>query len=96
LEELLAELPEDVMRSVVARVEERSYDDIAAELRCSQAVARQRVHRGLGRLRARIGRALMSAFDVLEMQLREAAERSGASVAAAGVAWRPRWRCAKS
>jgi RNA polymerase sigma factor (sigma-70 family) len=55
LDELLAELPEDTMRSVVARVvEERTYDDIAAELRCSQAVVRQRVHRGLGRLRARL------------------------------------------
>lgn len=52
---LLAELPEEIRRSVVARVvDERSYGEIAVELRCSEALVRQRVHRGLGRLRTRL------------------------------------------
>jgi DNA-directed RNA polymerase specialized sigma24 family protein len=36
-------------------LEERDYGDIARELRCSEAVVRQRVSRGLGRLRRQIG-----------------------------------------
>src|SRR5215831_15561989 len=49
----LAALPEPTRRALVARVvDEREYDEIAAELRCSEQVVRQRVHRGLRRLRA--------------------------------------------
>jgi RNA polymerase sigma factor (sigma-70 family) len=49
-------LPEDQRRAVELRVlEERSYDDVAAELRISQPAARARVSRGL--------RALAVALD---------------------------------
>jgi RNA polymerase sigma-70 factor (ECF subfamily) len=49
----LAELPEPTRRALLARVvEERAYHEIAAELNCSELVVRQRVHRGLSRLRA--------------------------------------------
>jgi RNA polymerase sigma factor (sigma-70 family) len=52
---LLAELPPDQEAAVRARVlDERSYVEIAIELRCSEAVVRQRVHRGLQRLRERM------------------------------------------
>jgi RNA polymerase sigma-70 factor (ECF subfamily) len=59
LEALLAELSPAERAALLARVvDERSYDDIAEELRCSPLVARQRVSRGLRRLRARLeGRA---------------------------------------
>jgi len=53
LDKALAALPEPIRRALLARlVEERSYTDIASELQCSEQVARQRVHRGLTRLRA--------------------------------------------
>jgi RNA polymerase sigma factor (sigma-70 family) len=43
--------------AVEARViQEREYEDIAAELRCSEAVVRQRVSRGLARLRHQLER----------------------------------------
>jgi RNA polymerase sigma factor (sigma-70 family) len=49
----LAALPEPMRRALLARiVEERPYPEIAAELECSEHVVRQRVHRGLARLRA--------------------------------------------
>ncbi|MDQ8045292.1 MAG: RNA polymerase sigma factor [Solirubrobacteraceae bacterium] len=52
-EALLADLSADESAAVRARViDERSYSDIAAELDCSPAVVRQRVSRGLARLRA--------------------------------------------
>jgi RNA polymerase sigma factor (sigma-70 family) len=52
---LLAELPTDQEAAVRARVlDERTYVEIATELRCSEAVVRQRVHRGLQRLRERM------------------------------------------
>jgi RNA polymerase sigma factor (sigma-70 family) len=55
---LLAELPGDQEAAVRARVlDERSYVEIAVELRCSEAVVRQRVHRGLRRLRERMAEA---------------------------------------
>lgn len=55
LETLLAELPELQRAAVRARVlDEKSYEMVASELRCSQAVARQSVHRGLRRLRERL------------------------------------------
>ena len=58
VQELLAELPAGQEQAVRARVlDERSYADIAAQLRCSEAVARQRVHRGLERLRSRLAEA---------------------------------------
>ncbi|HLH66413.1 MAG TPA: RNA polymerase sigma factor [Solirubrobacteraceae bacterium] len=51
-------LPAAERDAVVARViDERGYREIAAELRCSESVVRQRVSRGLARARARLGRA---------------------------------------
>jgi len=51
----LAELPADQREAIHARVlEDRDYEEIAAELRCSQAVVRKRVSRGLRTLRARL------------------------------------------
>jgi RNA polymerase sigma-70 factor (ECF subfamily) len=52
VEALLAELPPAQRDAITARiVEEREYTQIAGELRCSEQVVRQRVHRGLRRLR---------------------------------------------
>jgi RNA polymerase sigma-70 factor (ECF subfamily) len=49
----LAALPEPTRRALLARVvQERGYPEIAAELACSEHVVRQRVHRGLAKLRA--------------------------------------------
>jgi RNA polymerase sigma factor (sigma-70 family) len=51
----LAELPGDEAHALRARVlDERAYEDIASDLRCSEAVVRKRVSRGLGRLRRRM------------------------------------------
>ncbi len=51
----LASLPEEQQRAIHARVvQERDYAEIAGELRCSEAVVRQRVSRGLRVLRARL------------------------------------------
>jgi RNA polymerase sigma factor (sigma-70 family) len=53
LEQMLEGLPKDLRDAVVARVlEEREYDEIAAQLGCSQQVVRKRVSRGLTRLRS--------------------------------------------
>jgi RNA polymerase sigma factor (sigma-70 family) len=53
--ELLGALPEDERRAVRARIiQERSYTEIAAALRCSEMVVRKRVSRGLGRIRTRL------------------------------------------
>jgi RNA polymerase sigma-70 factor (ECF subfamily) len=50
--DLVARLPADHRDAVTARIiDERSYQEIAADLECSEAVVRQRVHRGLRRLR---------------------------------------------
>ncbi|HEY5196529.1 MAG TPA: sigma-70 family RNA polymerase sigma factor [Solirubrobacteraceae bacterium] len=50
--DLVAGLPPEHRDAVTARViDERSYREIAADLACSEAVVRQRVHRGLRRLR---------------------------------------------
>jgi RNA polymerase sigma factor (sigma-70 family) len=55
LERLLAQLPVVQRDAVRARVlDERSYAEIAGEMDCSEAVVRQRVHRGLDRLRERL------------------------------------------
>jgi RNA polymerase sigma factor (sigma-70 family) len=52
LRSLLAALPDAQRAAVLARVvDESSYREIAVELQCSQAVVRQRVHRGLSRLK---------------------------------------------
>lgn len=49
---LFERLPASLRDAVGARVlEERSYEEIAGELRCSPAVVRKRVSRGLARLR---------------------------------------------
>ena len=49
------QLPADQREAVRARViEERDYDAIAHDLRCSQSVVRKRVSRGLARVRARL------------------------------------------
>jgi RNA polymerase sigma-70 factor (ECF subfamily) len=51
----LACLPEPQQRAIHARVvQDRDYAEIAGELRCSEAVVRQRVSRGLRTLRARL------------------------------------------
>lgn len=58
LQELLSELPEHQRSAICARVlEERGYEEIASDLGCSEAVVRQRVHRGLSRLRERLQEA---------------------------------------
>lgn len=50
--ELLGRLPPDQRNAVRFHLlEDRGYDDIASDLRCSQAVVRQRVSRGLKALR---------------------------------------------
>lgn len=55
LEQLVAALPREHREAVTARVvDERSYREIAADLQCSEAVVRQRVHRGLRRLRKQL------------------------------------------
>jgi RNA polymerase sigma-70 factor (ECF subfamily) len=55
LHEALEDLPDDQRDAVLARVvEERPYEEIARELECSPSVVRQRVHRGLRRLRTRM------------------------------------------
>jgi RNA polymerase sigma factor (sigma-70 family) len=53
--ELVSHLPADQQEAVRARViDERDYDEIAKDLRCSEAVVRKRVSRGLGTLRTRL------------------------------------------
>jgi RNA polymerase sigma factor (sigma-70 family) len=53
--ELLDELPPALREAVSQRViEERSYEDIADQLRCSESVVRQRVSRGLRHLRSEL------------------------------------------
>ena len=53
--ELVGDLPPDQAEAVRARiVDERDYADIAKDLRCSQAVVRKRVSRGLESLRNRM------------------------------------------
>jgi RNA polymerase sigma-70 factor (ECF subfamily) len=55
LDRALDELPGHQRDAVLARVvDERSYAEIAAEMRCSEMLVRQRVSRGLGYLRSRI------------------------------------------
>jgi RNA polymerase sigma-70 factor (ECF subfamily) len=55
LEHALAYLPADQAQAVQARiVDERDYDDIARELRTSEAVVRKRVSRGLRALRRHV------------------------------------------
>jgi RNA polymerase sigma factor (sigma-70 family) len=50
---ILEALPAVQRQAVRARVvDERSYEDIAAELRCSESVVRQRVSRGMRSMRA--------------------------------------------
>lgn len=52
---LLAALPDDQRVAIEGRIlEERDYSELAAQLRCSQSVVRQRVSRGLRALRARL------------------------------------------
>jgi RNA polymerase sigma factor (sigma-70 family) len=53
LQALVQQLPDDLRDALVARIiEERSYEEIATELRCSKSLARQRVSRGLRSLRS--------------------------------------------
>jgi len=53
--EAVERLPDDERTAVRARiVEERAYAEIAAELACSESVVRQRVSRGLARVRAHL------------------------------------------
>jgi RNA polymerase sigma factor (sigma-70 family) len=56
LAEAIAALPADQRAAVELRVlDEASYPAIAAQLGCSEVAARIRVHRGLTRLRSRLG-----------------------------------------
>ena len=56
-EALLQGLPTDQRDAVRARIlEDRSYDEIAGALRCSPAVVRKRVSRGLAHLRDQLER----------------------------------------
>jgi RNA polymerase sigma factor (sigma-70 family) len=51
----LEDLPEDQRAAIRAHVlDERDYDELAAELSCSKSVVRQRVSRGLRALRSRL------------------------------------------
>jgi RNA polymerase sigma factor (sigma-70 family) len=53
--DLLSELPADQAEAVRERVvEERSYEQIAAAMRCSPSVVRKRVSRGLAAMRAAV------------------------------------------
>lgn len=53
LQALIQSLPADQRDALVARIlEERPYDEIADRLNCSSALVRQRVSRGLHRLRS--------------------------------------------
>lgn len=54
---LIDALPEDLRRPLLDRVvAERPYAEIAAELGCSELLVRQRVSRGLKRLRSEMGK----------------------------------------
>ena len=54
--ELVEALPPDERLAVRARVvDERDYSDIAKDMRCSEAVVRKRVSRGLTRVRHQLG-----------------------------------------
>lgn len=56
-QELVDQLPPEQRDAVVARViEERAYGEIATRMACSQAVVRQRVSRGLARVKQELGR----------------------------------------
>lgn len=56
LAQLVEELPAGEREAVLGRVvQERSYREMAAELKCSEMVVRKRVSRGLSRLRDEIG-----------------------------------------
>ena len=53
--ELMDELPQEQREAVRARVvDERDYAEIAKDLRCSEAVVRKRVSRGLASMRERL------------------------------------------
>ena len=55
LEAALGALPDAEREAIEARVlDEADYGEIAARLQCSEAVVRQRVSRGLRRLRATV------------------------------------------
>ena len=55
LARLVEQLPVEQRDALVARVvQERSYSEIAAGLRCSESVVRQRVSRGLSTLRSEL------------------------------------------
>jgi RNA polymerase sigma-70 factor (ECF subfamily) len=57
LRALVDDLPDDERRAVLSRVvHERSCQDVAGELSCSELVVRKRVSRGLSRIRQRLGR----------------------------------------
>ncbi|MGD0387295.1 MAG: RNA polymerase sigma factor [Solirubrobacteraceae bacterium] len=50
--DLLDALPDDQRDAVIARhLDDREYDEIAAQLRCSESVVRKRVSRGLTSLK---------------------------------------------
>jgi RNA polymerase sigma-70 factor (ECF subfamily) len=53
--DLVEELPQDEQAAIRSRVlDERSYSEIATELKCSEMVVRKRVSRGLARIREQL------------------------------------------
>ncbi len=55
LQAVISDLPSEQRDAVIARViDERPYEEIAAELHCSESVVRQRVSRGLRALRSEL------------------------------------------
>ena len=55
LDSAIAQLPDEQRKALLARVvDQRTYPEIAAEMNCSELLVRQRVSRGLRRLRSRI------------------------------------------
>ncbi len=53
--ELVDSLPQDEQAAIRSRVlDERSYSEIATQLKCSEMVVRKRVSRGLARIREQL------------------------------------------
>ena len=76
MEHALTYLPADQAEAVRARiVDEREYEDIARELRTSEAVVRKRVSRGLGALRRQVEDRRMTDLPQLQTNLVDAATR---------------------
>ena len=74
--ELLEALPPALREAIALRViEERSYEEIAEQLRCSESLVRQRVSRGLRTLRIGAGGTMSDYFSTVRHELANAVER---------------------